>query len=219
MRVTRLSITIFVAALWMLGTAYAQYPESSRFSHIDFSAGGGFTEPTGHAGNNLNMGWNLDFRGGYRPSSKFALDLDFNYNRWNLNNAALARVGEPGGYMTIWSTSFDPTFSAPTYWHFSPYVFGGPGLYYRNLSLTAPGLVNTFVCDPFFGFCYPASVGVNQIVSSNTTYKLGVNFGAGLEFRLGQSHAKVFGEARYSRMFTTHGSDISFVPVTFGLRW
>jgi hypothetical protein len=29
----------------------------------------------------------------------------------------------------------------------------------------------------------------------------------------------VFGEARYSRMFTTHGNDLTFVPVTFGLRW
>lgn len=34
-----------------------------------------------------------------------ALDLDFNYNRWNLNNAALARYGEPNGYTTIWSFS------------------------------------------------------------------------------------------------------------------
>lgn len=48
---------------------------------------------------------------------------------------------------------------------------------------------------------------------------MGVNGGAGIEFRLGESHVKAFGEARYSRMFTTHGADLSFVPVTFGLRW
>lgn len=95
----------------------------------------------------------------------------------------------------------------------------GPGLYYRNLSLTRPGAVNTLVCDPFFGVCYPAAVGVTQVVASSTTYKMGVNAGGGLEMRLGQSQAKVFGEARYSRMFTTHGSDITFVPVTFGVRW
>ena len=104
-------------------------------------------------------------------------------------------------------------------WHVSPYVLGGPGIYYRNLSLTAPGLVNTFACDPFFGFCYPATVGVNQIVSSATTYKMGFNGGAGIEFRVGHSNLKAFGEARYSRMFTTHGNDLTFVPVTFGLRW
>jgi hypothetical protein len=96
---------------------------------------------------------------------------------------------------------------------------GGPGLYHRNLTLTTPGLINTLFCDPFWGFCYPATVGVDQVVASSTTYKMGFNLGAGLEARLGQSHVKAFGEARYSRMFTTHGADLTFVPVTFGLRW
>lgn len=71
----------------------------------------------------------------------------------------------------------------------------------------------------FFGFCCPATVDVNQVVASATTYKMGVNAGAGLEIPLGQSDLKAFGEARYSRMFTTHGSDLEFVPVTFGIRW
>ena len=96
---------------------------------------------------------------------------------------------------------------------------GGPGLYYRNLTLATPGLVNTVYCDPFYGFCYPATVGVDQIVASSTTYKMGFNAGAGPDFRLGQSQVKAFGEARYSRMFTIHGTNLTFVPVTFGLRW
>lgn len=191
----------------------------AQSSHIDFSAGGGFTEPEGRAGNNLNTGWNLDFRGGYKPTRNLALDLDFNYNRWNLNNAALGRYGEPNGYTTIWSLSFLPVVHGSPYWHVAPYAFAGPGLYYRNLTLTTPALVNSIYCDPFFGFCYPATFGVDQVVASSTTYKMGVNGGAGIEIRLGQSHVKAFGEARYSRMFTTHGTDLTFVPVTFGLRW
>jgi opacity protein-like surface antigen len=188
-------------------------------SHFEVSAGAGFNAPLGRMGNDVNTGWNLDFRGGYKPSSHLALDLDFNYNRWNLDSAALARYGQPGGYTTIWSLSFLPEVHFAPHMHATPYIFGGPGLYYRNLSLTQPAIVNTFFCDPFFGFCYPATVGVNQVVASFTTYKLGVNGGAGLEFRLGDSHLKLFGEARYSRMFTTHGTDLTFVPVTFGLRW
>ena len=122
--------------------------------------------------------------------------------------------------MTLtWSFSFLPVLRGSPHWRVSPYVMGGPGLYYRNLTLTTPGLVNTVYCDPFYGFCYPATVGVDQIVASSTTYKMGFNAGAGLEFRLGESHVKAFGEARYSRMFTTHGTDLTFVPVTFGLRW
>jgi opacity protein-like surface antigen len=195
----------------------AQEPEN--YSKIDLGVGAGFTEPFGRAGDNVNTGWNFDVRGGYRPSRNLALDLDFNYNRWNLNSAALARYGEPGGYTTIWSVSFNPVLYGSTHWHITPYVLGGPGLYYRNLSLTQPALVNSFYCDPFFGYCFPATVGVNQVVASATTYKMGFNAGAGLEFPLGSSPLKVFGEARYSRMFTTHGNDLTFVPVTFGLRW
>jgi opacity protein-like surface antigen len=200
-----------------LGTALAQ--ETHNFSHIDASVGAGFTEPAGHGGKNMNTGWNFDVRGGYRATENVALDLDFNYNRWNLNSAALARFGEPGGYTTIWSLSFTPVIYGSPHWHIAPYVLAGPGLYYRNLSLTQPGLINSLACDPFWGYCFPASFGVDQVVGSATTYKMGFNAGAGLEFPFGHSPLKLFGEARYSRMFTTHGEDLTFVPVTFGLRW
>jgi len=209
----RAIIVCLALCLTGLGTAIAQ---SSR---IDASGGGGFSVPEGRAGNNLNTGWNLDFRGGYRATEHLALDLDFNYNRWNLNAAALARFGEPGGFETIWSITVLPTYRLAAHWHATPYFMGGPGLYYRNLSLTQPTLVNTLVCDPFFGFCYPAIVGVNQVVASDTTFKMGINGGAGIQIPLGPSHLKAFGEARYSRMFTTNGPDLTFIPVTFGLRW
>ena len=208
-RLPALLFTIFC----MIGIAGAQA------SPVDFSAGAGFSEPLGHGGNNVDTGWNVDFRGGYKPNPHLALDLDFNYNRWNLNGRALARYDEPDGYTTIWSFSFLPVLRGSPHWHVTPYAMFGPGLYYRNLTLTTPGLVNAIVCDPFWGFCYPAIVGVDQVVASSTTYRMGFNLGAGLEARLGQSHVKAFGEARYSRMFTTHGSDLTFVPVTFGLRW
>ncbi len=207
------SAVLFVLFCALIATAQAQY------SHVDVSVGGGFSEPESRMGNNVDTGWNFDARGGYKPSPHLALDLDFNYNRWNLNSAALARYGEPGGYTSIWSVSFTPVLQGSPHWHVSPYILGGPGVYYRNLTLTQPALVNTIVCDPFFGYCYPATVGVNQVVASATTYKMGVNAGAGIQFRLGESHLKAFGEARYSRMFTTHGADLSFVPITFGLRW
>lgn len=213
MHVSRTCFVFALALAGFLGSAQAQW------SHIDFSAGAGISEPEGRASNNVDMGWNLDFRGGYKPSPHLALDLDFNYNRWNLNRAALARVGEPNGYTTIWSASFLPVLSGSRHWHVVPYAFAGPGLYYRNLTLTAPALINTLFCDPFFGICYPTTVGVDQVVASSTTYKMGVNGGAGLEFPLGESNIKLFGEARYSRMFTNHGPDLRFVPVTFGVRW
>jgi hypothetical protein len=40
-----------------------------------------------------------------------------------------------------------------------------------------------------------------------------------VEFRIGHGGLKAFAEARYNQMFTTHGKDLTFVPVTFGIRW
>jgi len=187
-------------------------------SRVDAGAGAGFAEPAGSAASDLNTGWNFDARGGYKLRPYLALDLDFNYNHWNLNSTTLDRYAEPAGFTTIWSISLTPVLRGPTRWHITPYAFGGPGVYRRNLTLTQPALINTLNCDPFFGYCYPAPFGVNQIVASSTTYKGGLSGGAGLEFPFARSRLKVFGEARYSCMFA-RGANLTFVPITFGLRW
>lgn len=208
------SALIVILSVLLAGKSSAQ---TTR--HLNFSAGGGFSVPFDRAGHDLDTGWNLDFRGGYNATRHLALDLDFNYNRWDLNSTTLARYGEPGGYTTIWSLSFTPVYRLFPRKRLDVYAFGGPGLYYRNLSLTQPTFVSSLFCDPFFGYCYPTTVGVSQVVASFSTYKGGVNVGTGVEVRVGGSRLKAFGEARYSRMFTTNGSDLIFVPVTFGLRW
>jgi len=197
----------------LAGTSVAQIA-----GHLNFSGGAGFGMPTGHDGRNLNTGWNLDFRGGYNFSRHLAVDLDYSYNRWNLNSSALAAYGQPGGYTDIWSFSLLPVYHLFPRKKVDFYVLGGPGLYHSNLSLTQPTTATSLFCDPFLG-CFPETIGVNQVVASFTTYKGGVSAGGGVEYRLGNSHLKVFSEARYSRMFTTQGSDLEYVPVTFGLRW
>lgn len=95
---------------------------------------------------------------------------------------------------------------------------GGFGLVHRKLLLTRPALAAGVFCDPFFG-CFSIFQTGEQDVDSFTTVKPGFNVGSGLEFRLGDSRTKVFAEARYQRMFASHGSDFTYVPVTVGLRW
>ena len=86
------------------------------------------------------------------------------------------------------------------------------------MTLSQPTIVPTLVCDPFFGFCFPANVGVDQVVAPDSSYKGAFNAGGGLDLRLGQRRLKLFAEACYHRRFTAHGSDMSYVPVTFGAR-
>jgi opacity protein-like surface antigen len=206
---TNLTLVLFMA----VGTA-AQVED--RFN---IGGGAGFSVPTDNAGKNLDTGWNLGLRGGYNLTPHLSANLDFAYNNWNLNSAALARFGEPGGSNSIWSLSFNPVYRLAPHSKMSFYTTAGFGLYHRNLSLTRPASTTVLACDPFFGACFPAVVGVTEVVSSSTTYKGGFNAGGGVEYRLGARRMKIFSEARYQRMFTTHGSDLSYLPVTFGVRW
>jgi hypothetical protein len=204
---------MFVCLLFVT-SAFAQ-----EYHRFNFSAGAGVSFPTSDTSANFNTGWSLDFRGGYNVNRNFLADLDFSYNHWGLTNAALANFGQPGGYSDVWSLTFAPVVRVVPRGRIDPYLIGGAGLYHRGLALTQPTTVQTVFCDPFFGYCYPASVGVNQVVASFGTYKGGFNAGGGLEFRISPGPMKAFAEARYNEMFTTHGPDLTYVPVTFGLRW
>jgi len=212
--ISRLSaLILFMFTLPMMCSA--QMPE-----HVNFSAGGGFTVPTGRAGDSLNTGWNVNFRGGINLTPQVLADLDFTYTNSRFNDATLARFDEPNGGLGIWSLTFNPVVRlASSSSKIQPYVTAGYGLYHLNFTLTRPTTVPTIFCDPFFGFCFPGSVGADQVVASNSTYKGGFNGGAGFDIPLGESRTKLFAEARYHRMFTTHGRDLTYIPVTFGLRW
>lgn len=204
--------------LSLLSFSFATVAFAQESRHLNFSAGAGFSFPTSDASANFNTGWNLDFRGGYTVHRNFLADVDFAYNHWGLTNAALANFGEPGGYGDVWSLTLAPEIRLAPRGKIDPYIIAGAGLYHRNLSLTQPANVQTIFCDPFFGYCYPAIVGVNQVVGSFSTYKGGFNAGGGFDFRF-SGRAKVFAEARYNEMFTSFGPNLTYVPVTFGLRW
>jgi opacity protein-like surface antigen len=208
------NLFILVATLSLSGAALSQ-----DYSRFNLSAGAGFSSPTQGSADRLDTGWNINFRGGYNINQHLAADLDFAYDRWDLNSTALALFGEPGGHTSLWSLTFNPVYRLFPRSRVDVYSTAGFGLYHRNLSLTQPATFSTFYCDPFFGYCYPALVSGDVVVASFSTYKGGFNAGGGLEFRLGDSHLKAFAEARYSRMFTTHGNDMTYVPVTFGVRW
>src|SRR4051794_29826757 len=193
--------------------------DKPRFNFGGGTGGAGFTVPVQEAGTDLNMGWNFDVRGGLNMGRHLDADLDFNYNHFGLNSSALARAGQPGGSVGVWALQLQPV------WHVLPrtsranvYATGGFGIFHSNLSLTRPGSVNGYYCDPFWG-CYPVSYGVDQVVGGFSTVKPGFNAGAGVEFGVGQGRTKVFAESRYQRMFTNHGADLSYLPVTFGFRW
>jgi opacity protein-like surface antigen len=212
-------ITLVVGAVFVFSSVAASQENQGLNRHFNISAGAGVTVPTSHSSANLNTGWNLDFRSGVNVNPHFLADVDFAFVRWNLSNAALARAGQSGGYADVWSLTAAPTVRLAPSSRVDLYLVGGPGLYHRGLSFTQPATFSTLACDPFFGFCYSVAVPGNQVVASFSTYKFGYNVGAGLDFKLGSSGLKAFTEARYHSMFTSRGPNLTYVPITFGVRW
>jgi hypothetical protein len=58
---------------------------------------------------------------------------------------------------------------------------------------------------------------VNQVVSSYSVNKPGIDAGMGIAFDT-KWHGKIFAEARYNRIFMGP-FHTDYVPVTFGFRW
>jgi hypothetical protein len=106
--------------------------------------------------------------------------------------------------------------------HFGVYAIGGGGWYYRYTSLNRSYIVppNT-VCQPIFTWWGFACDPNGFVDTSATFYKFhsagGLNAGAGLTIRLGDSDWKFYTESRYHYAFGRIPTTL--VLVTFGLRF
>src|ERR1019366_6159889 len=88
-------VASYVAAA---GSSFAQ-----DFSHLFFEGAGGVSVPVGSAGNRLNTGYNFLLGAGWRFNPNVAGMLEFQYDRFSLNNNALQSFQQPDGYNSFWS--------------------------------------------------------------------------------------------------------------------
>ena len=187
--------------------------EGSRFS---FSGGGGFTQPVGNAGRNLDLGWNVRGGLGYKFSDYVGANLNVGYDSMGINSTTLSNLGVPGGDVHILSATVDPIVHLNPHGHVDFYLTGGGGLFHWYQQFTQPTVAVVPAFNPFFGF-FNTAVPANQVLSSYSVNKPGIDIGAGLAFGA-IGHGKFFAEARYDHIFMT-GSHVDYIPVTFGFRW
>jgi opacity protein-like surface antigen len=183
---------------------------------VAFNVGGGFTQTLGGTGQRLNNGWNLDGGLGYNISPYVGLMGQFNFNQFDINTATLNALGFPGGDVSLWSLTLDPIVHAHPRGPVDVYFIGGGGLYHRRQEFTQPTTAIFTGFDPFFGF-FPIAVPANQVLTSYSVNKPGINGGMGVAFGT-KWHVKVYAEARYHRMIFGD-RHMDYLPVTFGLRW
>ena len=205
-------ILLVGALVFIAGGASAQ--EMSRFT---FEAGAGFTTPVYNTGHNVDYGWNVGAGFGVNIVPYLGVKIDASYNSMGVNSATLTNLGYGGGNLNVFSATLDPVVHLNPKGHVDVYLIGGGGLYHRTQDFTQPGVLVGTGFNPFFGF-FPTAVGVNQVVSSYTVNKPGVDGGVGIAFGR-MWHGKFFAEARFNRIFMGHNQTTDYVPVTFGFRW
>lgn len=204
---------IFVGTVFILVSTAVFAQEGSR---VSFGAGAGFTQGVGNAGRNLDYGWNVRGNVGYKFSDHVGANLNVGFDSMGINSTTLSNLGFPGGNVHILSATVDPIVHLNPHGHIDFYVTGGGGLFHWYQQFTQPTVAVIPAFNPFFGF-FNAAVPANQVLSSYSVNKPGIDIGAGMAFgALG--HGKFFAEARYNHIYMT-GSHVDYIPVTFGFRW
>ena len=183
-----------------------------------FNVGGGYSPLLGQLHTRLNNGWHVTAGAGFRANSHFEVTGQFTYNGFGVQSLVLDEAEVPSANSHLWSITADPKLRFRGGHAFDPYLVGAVGYYRRTVNFTAPTLVPVALFDPFFGVIFPVLEPANIQLGSISRSGIGGNAGFGFDFRLGQSKAKLFIEARYE--YAATGSvPTRMIPVTLGFSW
>lgn len=204
------------------GGRYHPYSDKSRWSHLAFEVGGGFTAAVGNAASGgfssiigdgqrygtITDGGNLFGGAGWNFSKNFSVLGEFQYNTNKIPGRTLSAfyneidpavglsasgIASIGGNVHTYSLTAEPVFY---YYNSDKHSYAGyvigGGGWYHKSTNFTAPVVSV---DPYFGYSYVT----NQTFTSYTDNSLGANLGTGVSFKpFGQySHAKLFAEARF----------------------
>ncbi|MBV8902195.1 MAG: outer membrane beta-barrel protein, partial [Acidobacteriia bacterium] len=162
-----------LAGAGLMAAGFLNAQEVPKFT---FSIGGGFTQPVGATGSQLDTGWNVRGGAGVNFNSRVGANIDVAFDDFGINSNTLANFGVPGGSVHVFSATLDPIVHFNPHGHVDFYVTGGGGLFrwYQQFTQPAVGFVTGF--NPFFGF-YSAAVPTNQILASYSVNRPGIDIG------------------------------------------
>ena len=168
-----------------------------------------------------NGGWNISGGTIYRPNPRapFGIRVDFGYSYMEANHNALNLAQSSGlrvddGYMSLWNLTAEGLYEFGGE-HVGGWIGVGFGGYRRYLELTNTVVVPGYVCDPWWGWCYPAAVPGDVIQANDTLTKFGYSATAGVNFALG--HGQMYVEGRYHWMDSEKMTE--YFPILVGYRF
>lgn len=227
---------VLAAALLMASPAAAQDKP------FGFNLGGGYTGIYGAGKDHVGNGGNFVFGAMFHLNPVVSLQGEYSWTGVGKKNIKLPVSITPGGSAVptdfygdgnMHSFDFNLLARVPTGGMVSPYVKTGVGFSYRTAEITTPGVGYATVCDPWWYVCYPTLVPVDQIVGSRNSTDIGMNFGGGLDFKIGEA-SSFYVEVLYRYVWgpSIDTSQIpagttlentkatgQFMPITFGFRF
>ena len=214
----RKSIGTVVLAL----SATTLTPALAADGPVSWLINGGFTPTMGTTSDYLKDGWTLGTGVVIHPdsSSPFGAQFDLSYSDFNATNN-LIQLGQSqsfrtdGGRGDVWSLTAAGKWTMPSD-GIRGYALAGIGAYHRYVELTQTALGSGYICDPWWGYCYPGVVVGDAIVASRSNTKFGWNFGLGVEFPL-HNYSSWFVEARYHWIDGTKPTE--FIPIQIGFKF
>jgi opacity protein-like surface antigen len=219
--------------------AWAQVNEKS----INVNFGGGYTFALSDVRKHLGDGYNVSLGMTFNFSPKVGLQVEYGFNGLGQKQVNIPVCGQPGcsnpadspfnADMNMQYLDFNLVLRGNTAGKTVPYAIVGVGYYYRPVKVTTPavGYVPGY-CDPFWYWCYPGGwVSYDKIIGSRSSNDLGMDFGGGVSFSLGDS-AALYVEARYHYIWgpsydvaDTAGKHYAgtangqFLPIVIGIRF
>jgi opacity protein-like surface antigen len=232
----RVIILLTLMVLVVAGPAMAQDPDK----RATFNFGGGYTFSVSEVREHLGDGYNFHLGVGIKINDKLTFQPEYSFNGLGEKLVTIPPgVVPPGqtqvnniyGSMNMQWGAFNlvvgPKAEAGKA---RPYLVVGPGVYYRKVEATTPGVgyIPPY-CSPWWYWCYPGGlVPVDKILGSASMTNLGINVGGGVSFPVGDS-ASIYFEARYHYIWGSELTDSSgksygkatgqFFPITAGIRF
>jgi len=221
-------VIIALSALMLASPAHAQDRP------VTFIIGAGVTATAGEIKTNFGSGFNIDLGATFRLTDAIGFQAEYQFNDFGRKQVDLA-TNLPTDAPTTFDVkhrmhvgAFDLVFKPKMNGGASGYLLVGPGVYNRSVDLTTPGVGYVRVCNPWWYICYGGPVAVDKVIGSRGSTDIGINFGGGVSFPLGDS-ASFYVEARYHYIWgptvddPTTGEAVKangkYFPITAGFRF
>jgi hypothetical protein len=223
-----LAIFLWVSLTALPCAAWAQEGEGDDNPSLTTSLGMPLSGPLNPMSNHASLGWGLSAGIGGNFDRHNAIIGEFMWNWLYPSNATLEPVRlalqsanvSGHGNLFAFTGNYRLELRGRTY---GTYFIGGPGWYYRTVSLSRPVPVGTTIsCSPawlWWGYnCAAGLVITNLTEVHSNAGALGYNAGIGFTFRAGEAPYRVYLESRYH--FAHTGSiSTKLVAVTVGIRY